>query len=272
MTVSPSRCRWLIRGAVALAVCVVLFVGGPFVYIHFIEGKPPPKLTLPASTTTTTSGGAGGSASTGGSTAAAVTSVVGDWHVGPGSTVGYRVGEVLFGQDNTAVGRTTAVSGDLVISGSDSSASVSSGSFTAQMAQVKSSQSQRDGQFDGRIMDVATYPTATFTLTRPIDLATVPAVGVPAQASATGTLELRGVKRTVTIPLTVERVSTGIEVLGDYTVVFADWNIPNPSFGPVTTNSQGTLEFLLDFTPGASSAQAGGASSADNATPLNLGG
>jgi hypothetical protein len=28
-------------------------------------------------------------------------------------------------------------------------------------------------------------------------------------------------------------------------VTFADWNIPNPSFGPASTEDHGLIEFLL---------------------------
>ena len=44
-------------------------------------------------------------------------------------------------------------------------------SFSVPMDTIHSDKSQRDAQFDGRIMDVAQYPTGTFTLTSPIDLA-----------------------------------------------------------------------------------------------------
>ena len=30
-------------------------------------------------------------------------------------------------------------------------------------------------------------------------------------------------------------------------ITFADWNISNPSFGPVTTEDNGVLEFALNF-------------------------
>ena len=42
------------------------------------------------------------------------------------------------------------------------------------MASVVSDQSERNAQFDGRIMDVATYPTATLHLTSPIALGSRP--------------------------------------------------------------------------------------------------
>jgi hypothetical protein len=54
---------------------------------------------------------------------------------------------------------------------------VTAGTFTVKMDTIRSDRSRRDAQFDGRIMDVATYPAGTFTLTRSIALAPVPASG-----------------------------------------------------------------------------------------------
>ena len=54
---------------------------------------------------------------------------------------------------------------------------VTAADATVQMADVTSDRSQRDQQFAGRIMDTAQYPTGTFTLTAPVHLAALPAVG-----------------------------------------------------------------------------------------------
>jgi polyisoprenoid-binding protein YceI len=218
---------------------VVVTVGGPFIYIHFIEGKAPAPLSIrnqPTATTVT-----GGSSSTG---ADASTSVNGTWKITSGSQAGYRVTEVLFGQNNTAVGRTSSVTGTITIQGSN----VTAGNFTVDMTTVKSDRSQRDNQFHGRIMDTASYPTATFTLSRPIQLGTIPADGATVTEQATGNLTLHGTTRAVTFQVQARRSGSIIEVSGSIPVIFSNWNIPNPSFGPVTTEDHGTLEFLLNFT------------------------
>jgi polyisoprenoid-binding protein YceI len=116
------------------------------------------------------------------------------------------------------------------------------------MATIHTNSSQRDAQFDGRIMDVAAYPAGTFTLTRPISLAPLPAPGKIKAYTATGNLTLHGQTRSVTFPLKAERTAGGIDVAGSIPVLFSKWNIPNPSFtGFVTTQNHGILEFLLDF-------------------------
>jgi polyisoprenoid-binding protein YceI len=154
------------------------------------------------------------------------------------------VNEVLAGQDNVAVGRTSSVAGHLTLSRT----AVTAGAFTVRMATIRSDRSQRDAQFDGRIMDVATYPTGTLTLTRAISLAPVPATGKIRTYHATGKLTLHGHTQQVTFGLSAQRTATQIRVSGSIPITFADWDIPNPSFaGFVTTDNHGVLEFLLVF-------------------------
>lgn len=236
--------RWLIG---AIVVLVVLGLGGPFLYIHFFNGSTPTALSLsPASGATSASSSPG---STVPASTAASGSVAGTWSAGTGSVVGYRVNEVLFGQNATAVGRTTSVTGHLTIVGSTAAAA----SFSVPMATVHSDKSQRDGQFDGRIMDVSQYPTGTFALTSPIDLAPLPDTGAVRSYTAHGKLTLHGTTRAVTFTLTAERTAAKnggaqIEVVGHIPVLFSDYNIANPSFGGVvTTQDNGLLEFLLVF-------------------------
>jgi polyisoprenoid-binding protein YceI len=213
---------------------VLAFVAGPYVYIHFVEGPAPKKLSFTTRTTRASATTAPGTATT---------TLDGAWKLTTGSEVGYRVGEVLFGQSTTAVGRTSSVTGTLTVAAT----TVPSATFTADMTTVSSDRSQRDNQFKGRVMNTSQYPTSTFSLTTPIDLATIPGDLVQVKVSATGQLTLHGTTRSVTFPLTARRNGNTIEVNGTIPVKFADYNIPNPSFGPATTDDHGELEFLLSF-------------------------
>jgi polyisoprenoid-binding protein YceI len=228
--------RWLLA---AIAGLIILAAAGPFVYIHFFDGSTPAALSLknpPSSTATANTANTANTTATG--------PVAGTWTVGPGSIVGYRVNEVLLGQNATAVGRTTSVTGHLTIAGT----TVTAAGFSVPMGTVHSDKSQRDAQFDGRIMDVAQYPTGIFALTSPVDLTPLPAGGVIKDYTAHGRLTLHGATRAVTFTLTAERKGSQIEVSGDIPVLFSDYNIQNPSFaGFVTTQNHGLLEFLLVF-------------------------
>jgi polyisoprenoid-binding protein YceI len=237
---------------------VVLVVGGTWVYINLVKDDAPPELSFEerdeeaAATTPVTEAPTTVAASASTTAAAATTTapaagggsaVDGTWTATPESVLGYRVKETLFGQDTEGVGRTSAVSGTLSLAGS----TVQSGEFTVDMTTVQSDSGNRDNQFRGRIMDTDTHPTSTFTLTQPIELGTIPAEGEPISASATGDLTLRGTTLPVTFDVQARLNGGNIEVDGAIPIVFADWGIPNPSFGPATTADNGLLEFLLVF-------------------------
>jgi polyisoprenoid-binding protein YceI len=228
--VKRSRIGWAV-GALALVVLGV--VGGPFVFIHLIEGKAAPPLTL----TTTPSSEAASSGSS--------SSLDGTWTVASGSQAGYRVKEVLFGQTNVAVGRTSSITGSLTVSGD----TLTAGTFSADLTTVSSDKSQRDHQFQSRIMNTATYPTATFKLTQPVALAPEPADGATVTRQVTGDLTLHGTTKSITFAAGIRKSGSTVAVSGSVPIVFADYNIPNPSYASVvTTESSGTLEFLLNFT------------------------
>ncbi|HUB39759.1 MAG TPA: YceI family protein [Streptosporangiaceae bacterium] len=225
-----SRLRWWLLGGLVVLAAVVF--GGTWLYIHVIEGPAPAPLGLK-------SGPSSGHAS-----ASTTDSVAGTWRVASGSVVGYRVNEVLAGQNNVAVGRTSDITGSLTIS----RGTVRTATFSVPMDTIKSDQSGRDAQFNGRIMETSTYPTGTLTLTTPIALGALPAPGVIRTYHASADITLHGQTRRVTFRLAAERTATGIEVSGSIPILFADWDIGNPGFaGFVTTQDHGLLEFLIKF-------------------------
>ncbi|HSO96521.1 MAG TPA: YceI family protein [Acidimicrobiia bacterium] len=219
--------RWVLGGVVLV---VVLAVAVPYIYIHFIEGPAPARFSL--SKTKTSTGGA------------AAVRLAGTWKVAGGSQAGYRIGEVLFGQSNTAVGRTTAVTGQLTIGPADR---VDTTTITVDLTKVSSDQSQRDDQFQNRIMNTARFPTTSFALTKPIPVGSLPAPGTTVHVSAAGTLTLHGVTRPVQAAVAAQETGSAIQVSGSIPITFADWNISNPSGGPASTNDHGLIEFLLTF-------------------------
>jgi polyisoprenoid-binding protein YceI len=221
--------RWVVA---AVAVAVTLAVAVPYIYINFVQGDTPGRLDVATeqAAADTTAGSAGAS-------------LDGTWTVGSGSQAGYRVKEVLLGQSTEAVGRTGEVSGQLTVSGTQ----VRSGSFTVDLTQVTSDEDRRDSQFQGRIMDTATYPTATFKLTEPITLGSLPVDGATVTATASGELTLHGTTKPVTVQVTAQRRGDSFKVSGSIPVTFTDYEIPNPSFGPVTTEDHGEIEFQLAF-------------------------
>lgn len=227
------RLLWLVAVPVGIA---VLAVGGTFVYLNFVREDAPARLSF----ADLDEAGPADDAGTG-----ATDGLDGAWTVAAGSQVGYRVDEILFGQRVEAVGRTGAVTGTMEVAG----ATVTAAGFEVDLRTVTSDQSRRDDQFQGRIMDTARHPTATFELTEPIVLGAVPADGEEVSVEATGDLTLRGTTRPVTFTLLARRNGGAVEVNGTIPIAFGDYGIPNPSFGPASVGDEGELEVLLVLRP-----------------------
>jgi polyisoprenoid-binding protein YceI len=242
--------RWVKRGLIAIPILVALFFGAIFLYTEVINDSPEALTTADLSeavagtaTTGATDGEPPADGATDPETAGRGASVDGTWRVTPESEFGYRVEEVLFGVNTTAAGRGNEITGSMTIDGT----TVTEASFTVDVGSITSDETRRDNQFRGRIMAIDQFPEATFTLTAPIDFGAVPAPGEQITAAATGDLTLRGVTRPVTFDVTAEASDGRIGVLGTIPVLFADYEIPNPSTAGISTEDNGLLEFILVF-------------------------
>ncbi|MSO32007.1 MAG: YceI family protein [Ilumatobacteraceae bacterium] len=228
------------KNIIAIAIAaLVLLVGGPWLYINVIKDDAPSRLTLDTVMATTPEK----VVSPDTTSVVVPDGITGAWTIGSESIAGYRVKEILFGQSTEGVGRTSSVSGTLEIIDN----SVTTAEFTVDMTTLKSDAAKRDAQFSGRIMDTATFPTATFTLTAPIVLPENATTGEKFSTTATGDLTLHGTTATVTIPIEAQLTNGKIAVQGTINIVFADYGIPNPSIGPIKTDDHGDLELLLVF-------------------------
>ena len=228
-----SLVRKIVAGVIVIALGVV---GGPWVYINLIKDDAPDALTLEASSTTV-------AVATDITEAPSTSDVEGEWVATSESVVGYRVKEILFGQSTEGVGRTNAVTGSLVIADS----TVNSATFSVDMGTLTSDSDRRDRQVSGRILDVASFPTATFELTEPIVLTPAALDGAELSVTAAGTLTLRGVTKQVSIPLVAKLVDGKVSVNGSLEIVFAEWSIPDPSISAIVVEDRGLLEFLIVF-------------------------
>lgn len=216
---------------------VIIFVGVPWLYINVIR-EPAAESFLDEIASGTTTPGESASATT--LVEQPLVDASGSWGVTADSQVGYRVDEVLFGQNVTAVGRTSAVSGSVTIEG----LTVTSADFSVDMTTVRSDEPKRDAQFESRIMDVINYPVATFVLGTPIALEESALAG-NSQHQATGTLTLRGSSKPIDVQL-VSNIRDGrITLAGEILIVFEEWGIPNPSIPGISTEDSGILEFNL---------------------------
>jgi polyisoprenoid-binding protein YceI len=157
--------------------------------------------------------------------------------------VGYRVREQLASVGATeAVGRTPNVGGSLTIVGT----TVTAGQITADLTTLQSDERNRDRQLSRQALETARFPTATFTLTSPVELGSVPAEGATVDLTLTGDLTLHGVTKAVQVPVQARLQGGIVTVAGSLPIVFADFGIQQPQAMVVlSVEDHGTLEFQV---------------------------
>ncbi len=204
--------RWVVA---ALAVILALTIAG---ILALLLAPAPSPLTLPRLTETASG---------------AIAPLNGSWTAGHGSVAGYRVKEEFLGLGNTVVGRSTAVTGTVVIIQDE----VSSASFRVDLTAVETG-GKTQPQLAG-IMDTKVYPDATFTLTKPIEPSVSPRIDKSFVFDATGLLTMHGTTRAVTVAITARYTGSLLEATGSIPVLFSQWNIRSP------VENSGDVEFLL---------------------------
>jgi polyisoprenoid-binding protein YceI len=219
---------------IVIVVAIVAFAAGPWFYREFIAGEADPELALP------------------GQTEVATTDVNGTWTVVPGpnddatrTQAGYRVDEILRGSPLTVNGRTTEVTGEVVVAG----LKLESAMFNIDVASITSPESGRDNQFRGEdILDTGRFPTAELRVTQPVDVASVPESGESTTLDVPVSMTIKGVTRDVTAKVDVQRAGDTIVAAGSVPVTWADFNVTPPDFaGFVTVEPTGTIEFLVNL-------------------------
>ena len=96
------------------------------------------------------------------------------------------------------------------------------------------------------------FPTATFTLTQPVDVPAAVLDGTATDVTLVGDLTLHGVTKSVEIPAQAQLVDGQIAVAGSLAFPLADFEITAPNVGGfiVSIADEGTLEFSVVFAKG----------------------
>lgn len=239
------RVTWI---GVAVAV-IAIAVTGAFA-LGVFGGEEPEEAALsspsPAATGSTPATTAGDGSSAEGIWVVDATS--GSLADGTSTFAGYRIDEELGGVGtNTAVGRTRDVEGSMTIDGT----TIADLDVTVDMTTLTSDDDRRDGQLAERGLETATFPTATFTLTTPVELGEAPAQGDTVTAEATGELTVHGVTREVTVPVEARWDGDTIEAVASFDVALADHDIEPPvGFLVLSIADTGTVEMHLRFVRG----------------------
>jgi polyisoprenoid-binding protein YceI len=171
----------------------------------------------------------------------------GTWRVvqGANSFVGYRVQEELAGiGSTTAVGRSTALDGTLSFDGDE----ITAVQITADLTQLQSDKTMRDGQLKRQAIETDKFPNATFALSSPIKIDDLPDNGEKVSQTVKGKLTLHGVTKDVSLQVQGVLEGSQVVVVGSTTIAFADYNIEQPKAASVLgVDDKGVMEFQLVF-------------------------
>jgi polyisoprenoid-binding protein YceI len=222
----PSRRRrWLRRLLIGVAALLVLSVLAVWAFIKFQPTQAPLALSGVAAR-------------------APAGPLDGTWSVSSG-LAGFRVPETALGVSNDTVGRTSAVSGSLVISGDR----VTSAEFRIGLTAVKVS-GRTQPQF-ATSLHTSRFPVATFTLVSPAAFGASLGTGGTVRVVAAGRLSLNGVTQPVTVTVSGRRDGTALQVAGSIPVTFSRWDIKGPGGAGFLGSlaDHGVAEFLLTLNP-----------------------
>lgn len=238
-TGSGSRRKLFVGGGVAL-----LVLAAAAVWFLFLRDDAPDEFSLDDATASLDDDGTGDDAGDGDS---APVDIAGTWAVDGGAgdvSAGFRVDEELSSLGEiTAVGRTSGVEGTLTIDGT----AVTATEITVDMTGLATDDSRRDGRMRSAL-DTSNHPTATFVLSEPIDLGSLPAEGETISVTANGDLTIKGVTNPVAVELEARQVGNTLVVVGSTPVVFADYGVDTPSAAIVVSlDDNGIIEWQLFF-------------------------
>jgi polyisoprenoid-binding protein YceI len=253
---NDKKKRLLIIGGVAGAVLIAVAAFGVY---WFLKDDAPEEVSLETATagltsSTTDASGTGENDSTDQTTPPADGDIAGTWNVDlslaefdfeqtTGSFVGFRVVEELAGiGSNTAVGRTPDVSGSITIEGT----TLTTTDIEADMTTLVTDDSRRDSRARGAL-GTDEFPTATFSLTEPVELGDNAADSV--SVIAVGDLTVHGVTQEVEFDVDAQITDGVIVVTGTTEIIFADFGVEVPS-APVVVSAEdhGPIEFQLLLT------------------------
>lgn len=248
------------RSILALVAVLAVAAGGYLAYDNVLRGDSVAPLTLPAASSGAASATAIPSDEPGASAApsasAATTDpgtagVAGTWTVAEGSEAGYRVREQLasLSAASDAVGRTGDVTGSITLIAAGDGAQLTDGSLTVDTTTIASDEDRRDNRMRQEGLQTDAFPTATFTITAPVDIPAAALAGTATDITLVGDLTLHGVTKSVTVPAQAKLADGKVQVAGSLTFPLADFDIVAPNVGGfiVSIADEGALEFLVVF-------------------------
>ena len=151
--------------------------------------------------------------------------------------------------ESDAIGRTSDVTGSITVVDAGDGAQLTAGDIAIDTTTIASDESRRDNRMRSEGLQTDQFPTATFTLTQPVDVPAAAVAGTATDVTLVGDLTLHGVTKSVEIPAQAVLANGQIQVAGSLSFPLSDFQITAPNVGGfiVSIADEGALEFVVVF-------------------------
>jgi polyisoprenoid-binding protein YceI len=177
---------------------------------------------------------------------AAVVAGPGTFRIDPGRA---HAGFDLKATMHTVHGITKKVQGEVQVTVEPDGALGFNGKIVVEAATLDTDNDRRDTTLRNKTLDVARYPSIVLEPERFVPVGSPPASG-PVTGKLTGKITIRGTTQPVSIDAQLEPgTGAAIEVSGAFDVTWADFGIPDPSFGFIRIAKIARANFRATFVP-----------------------
>lgn len=178
----------------------------------------------------------------------ASTDVNGDWRIVEGSgknftSAGFTFHEVLPAEEKVTSGSTGAVTGQASIAND----TVNAASVTVDMSKLSTDRQVRDQNMKSKLFETSKFPEAKFTLTKPVDVSTLPTDGTVGKVELTGDLSIKDRTHSITERFDALRDGDQLVIAGDVPINRLDYNVITPEFVAATIDENGEINLRMTF-------------------------
>ena len=175
-----------------------------------------------------------------------------------GSSAKYVVKENLRLIETTAVGETTAISGEIYLS-PDGLYDGATSSFTVDLRELKSDESRRDSYINRTTLDTSSFPFAEFVVESITGFPTDYVENTQVELTLSGSMTIHGVSQPMTFSVLARQAGNSLSAVADADFKMTDFGIEPPSVTIATARDEVHIQLvLLASSPRLSSAGADG--------------
>ncbi len=161
-----------------------------------------------------------------------------------GSSAKYVVKENLRLIETTAVGETTAISGEIYLS-PDGLYDGATSSFTVDLRELKSDESRRDSYINRTTLDTSSFPFAEFVVESITGFPTDYVENTQVELTLSGSMTIHGVSQPMTFSVLARQAGNSLSAVADADFKMTDFGIEPPSVTIATARDEVHIQLVL---------------------------